>query len=78
MESTLWRRPISLTPCMVHPSIIKLVENNSFSGEIHENPYAHVRDFEQLCCTQGKTEVTRSSSLHTNLLYTLVEDVILD
>jgi hypothetical protein len=40
---------------MLHPSLMKLVENDSFSGKSHENPYFHVKDFEQLCSTQGKT-----------------------
>jgi hypothetical protein len=28
-------------------------------GESHENPYFHVRDFEQLCSTQGNTGATQ-------------------
>jgi hypothetical protein len=59
IESSLRRRPASLSPCMVHPSLTKLVENDSFSGKSHENPYFHVRYFEQLCSTQGKTRATQ-------------------
>jgi hypothetical protein len=68
MESSLWRQPASLTPCMVHPSIMKLVEGNSFSRKSHENPYFHVRDFEQLCSTQGKTGATQDV-LRRNLFH---------
>jgi hypothetical protein len=47
--------PILLSPYLIHPSLMKLVQENSFSGMSHENSYDHVRDFEQLCSTQGRT-----------------------
>jgi len=32
----------------LHPSLIAMVQENPFSGEGDENPYTHLRDFEQL------------------------------
>jgi hypothetical protein len=43
--------PIPLSSYLIHPLLMRLVQENSFSGMSHENPYDHVRDFEQLCST---------------------------
>ena len=45
----------------LHPSLIVMVHENPFSGEGDENPYTHLRDFEQLCSCihiQGMRRVT--------------------
>ena len=33
----------------LRPSLIAMVQENPFSGDRDENPYIHLRDFEQLC-----------------------------
>jgi hypothetical protein len=33
----------------LRPSLINLVQEQSFSGEGDENPYTHLREFEQTC-----------------------------
>jgi hypothetical protein len=38
--------PIPFSSCMIHPFLMRLVQKNSFSGTSHENPYDHVRDYE--------------------------------
>ena len=45
----------------LRPSLIAMVQENPFSGEGDENPYTHLRDFEQLCSCihiQGMRRVT--------------------
>jgi hypothetical protein len=29
--------------------LIAMVKNQSFSGKVNENPYSHLREFEQIC-----------------------------
>jgi hypothetical protein len=38
---------------------MRIVQENSFLGMSQENPDDHVRDFEQLCSTQGRTQLTQ-------------------
>ena len=45
----------------LRPSLIAMVHENPFSGEGDENPYTHLRDFDQLCSCihiQGMRRVT--------------------
>ena len=45
----------------LRPSLIAMVQENPFLGEGDENPYTHLRDFEQLCSCihiQGMRRVT--------------------
>ena len=45
----------------LRPSLIAMVQENPFSGEGDENPYTHLRDFEQICSCihiQGMRRVT--------------------
>jgi hypothetical protein len=51
--------PIPLSPYLIHPSVMKLVQESSISEMSHENPYDHVRGFEQLCSTQSRTWMTQ-------------------
>ena len=48
-------RPILTSGCRLHPSLMKLIQDLSFSGLTHENPVDHVRDYERLIETRGKT-----------------------
>jgi len=50
----------------LRPSLIAMVQENPFSGEGDENPYTHLRDFEQLCSCihiQGMRRVTHKWKL---------------
>ena len=41
---------IILTPAYeLHPWLIKMVQSHSFLGKEDENPYLHLREFEQTC-----------------------------
>jgi hypothetical protein len=31
------------------PELIAMIKDQSFSGEVNENPYSHLREFEQIC-----------------------------
>jgi len=42
-------QPIQTCSCRLSPRLIALVQSLSFSGEGDENPYLHIRDFEQTC-----------------------------
>ena len=48
-------RPTLTSGCWLRPSHMKLIQDLSFSGLSHENPFDHVRDYERLIETQGKT-----------------------
>jgi hypothetical protein len=42
-------KPI-LTPAYeLHPCLVAMVQNQSFSGKVDENPYLHLQEFEQTC-----------------------------
>ena len=46
--------PKSIEPILtpgyeLHPCFIKLIRDQSFSGEGNENPYSHIQVFEQTC-----------------------------
>jgi len=41
--------PISTTGYELRPGFIAMVREQSFSGTKAESPYAHLREFEQLC-----------------------------
>jgi hypothetical protein len=42
-------KPILTPGYELRPSLINLVQEHSFSGEGDENPYTHLREFEQTC-----------------------------
>ena len=42
-------KPILTPGYELRPSLINLVQEQSFSGEGDENPYTHLREFEQTC-----------------------------
>ena len=42
-------KPITASGFELHPGFIAMVREQSFSGYDHENPYDHLREFEQLC-----------------------------
>ena len=42
-------KPILTSGYEVRPSLRNLVQEQSFSGEGDENPYTHIREFEQTC-----------------------------
>ena len=41
--------PILAPGYEIHPCLIKLIREQSFSGEGDENPYSHLPEFEQTC-----------------------------
>ena len=41
--------PILTPGYELRPYLIKLIQNQSFLGEGDENPYSHLREFEQTC-----------------------------
>ena len=46
-------KPILTPGYELHPSLINLIQEQSFSGEGTENSYTHLREFEQTCaCLQ--------------------------
>jgi len=49
METSLVPQPIQTPSYRLSPRLIALVQSPSFSGEGDENPYLHIRDFEQTC-----------------------------
>ena len=58
--------PKSLEPILtpgyeLHPCFIKLIQDQSFSGEGDENPYSHLQEFEQTyasLCITGMSDKT--------------------
>ena len=42
-------KPILTSSYELRPSLINLVQEQSFLGEGVENPYTHLREFEQTC-----------------------------
>jgi len=42
-------QPIFADSYELHPSSITKVQEHIFSGDERENPYAHLREFEQVC-----------------------------
>jgi hypothetical protein len=42
-------KPILSSGCELSPELIAMVKDQSFSGEVNENPYFHLREFEQIC-----------------------------
>jgi hypothetical protein len=42
-------KPILTPSYELRPSLISLVQEQSFSGEGNENPYTHLQEFEQTC-----------------------------
>jgi hypothetical protein len=42
-------KPIIASSYELHPGFIAMVQNQAFSGLDYENPYHHLREFEQLC-----------------------------
>jgi hypothetical protein len=42
-------KPIIASGCELHPGFIAMVQEHTFSGYDYENPYHHLREFEQLC-----------------------------
>ena len=42
-------KPILTPGYELHPGFIAMVREQSFSGFDNENPYHHLREFEQLC-----------------------------
>jgi hypothetical protein len=42
-------KPITALGYELHPSFIAMVQEHTFSGYHYENPFHHLREFEQLC-----------------------------
>jgi len=42
-------QPIQTSQYRLSPWLIAMIESLSFSGKEDENPYLHIRDFEQTC-----------------------------
>jgi len=42
-------KPITTSSNELRPGFIAMVREQTFSGLEHENPYHHLREFEQLC-----------------------------
>jgi hypothetical protein len=42
-------KPIVTPSYELRPCLIKLIQEHSFSGKGNENPYSHLREFEQTC-----------------------------
>jgi len=42
-------KPILVNSYEIRPYFITRVQEQSFAREKHENPYAHLREFEQVC-----------------------------
>ena len=42
-------KPILATSYELRPRLVEMVQNHSFLGKEDENPYLHLRDFEQTC-----------------------------
>jgi len=42
-------KPITASSYELHPGFIAMVQEQTFSGFDDENPYHHLREFEQLC-----------------------------
>jgi hypothetical protein len=43
--------PIEAEGYEIHPDFISLVRELNFAGGLYENPYKHLRDFEEICAT---------------------------
>jgi hypothetical protein len=46
-------KPILSSGYELSPELIPMVKDQSFSNKVNENPYSHLREFEQICaCIQ--------------------------
>jgi hypothetical protein len=59
-------KPITASSYELYHVFIAMVREKTFSGLDHENPYHHLREFEQLCAC-----LTISSMLHETLRWKL-------
>ena len=63
--------PILASSYELSPELITLVQKSSFSGTDSENPYHHLREFEQVCSCRaiaGMSHDTLSGSCFPSLL----------
>ena len=42
-------KPISAQGYELRPCLIAMIQDQSFLGEVDENPYSHLEEFEQTC-----------------------------
>ena len=49
LEPPKYEEPILTPGYELRPCLIKLIREQSFLGEGDENPYSHLREFEQIC-----------------------------
>jgi hypothetical protein len=42
-------KPILSSGYELSPELIPMVKDQSFSNKVNENPYSHLREFEQIC-----------------------------
>jgi hypothetical protein len=45
----------------LRPAFIAMVQEKSFSGLLDEDPYTHLREFEQLCSCQSIASMTKGT-----------------
>jgi hypothetical protein len=49
LEPSQSSNPITVSGYELHPDFIAMVREQTFSGFDDENPYHHLREFDQLC-----------------------------
>jgi hypothetical protein len=49
LETAKSSKPILLSSYELSLELIAMVKDQSFSSEVNENPYSHLREFEQIC-----------------------------
>ena len=51
-------KPITASSYELRPGLIAMVQDQAFSGLDYENPYHHLREFEQLCACLTISDMT--------------------
>jgi hypothetical protein len=51
LESATSLHPIEAEGYEIHSDFISLVRELNFAGDLDENPYKHMQDFEEICAT---------------------------
>jgi hypothetical protein len=53
--------PILIDGYELHPAFVVLVQEKSFSGLADEDPYTHLREFEQFCSCRSIASLTQET-----------------
>jgi hypothetical protein len=65
----------SSTSCELRPSLIAMVQNRPFFGDINEDPHHHLQEFEELCWCLVISDMTQKTLRWKLFPFSLMEKV---